>query len=302
MTLEQLRVFVAVAEREHVTRAGAFLNLTQSAVSAAIAALEQEFGLKLFHRVGRGISLTEAGKFFLIEARGILGRAESTRTAMAELSGLERGRLSIHASQTISSYFLPGFLVRFHAKYPGVELRVSVGNTSQVVSAVTNGEAELGFVEGPVNDPHLAVEIVGSDQMIIVVAPNHAWAAKPVLTTEDLAAGNWVLREDGSGTRAVFADALAALGVDPGRLRVEIALPSNEAVRMAVEQGAGAAALSSLVCAEGVKVGRLVQVKADLPRRHFHAIQHVDHYRSRSVAALLSLIAEGSGGVGFHSA
>lgn len=291
MTLEQLRVFVAVAEREHVTRAGEFLNLTQSAVSAAVAALEQEFGLKLFHRVGRGISLTEAGKFFLTEARGILGRAEAARTAMAEFSGLVRGRLSIHASQTISSYFLPGFLVRFRARYPGVELSVSVGNTSQVVNAVTNGEAELGFVEGPVTDPHLAVEIVGSDQMIIVVAPSHAWSVKPSLTAKDLAAGDWVLREDGSGTRAVFAEALAALGVDPGGLRVQIALPSNEAVRMAVEQGAGAAALSSLVCAEGIKAGGLVRVRADLPRRNFHAIQHVDHYRSRSVAALLNLIA-----------
>jgi DNA-binding transcriptional LysR family regulator len=292
MTLEQLKVFAAVAEREHVTRAGEFLNLTQSAVSSAIAALEQEFSLKLFHRVGRGIVLTEAGKFFLPEARAILARAQSTRAAMGEFSGLARGRLTIHASQTISSYFLPSHLVTFHARFPGVELAVSVGNTAQVVHAIMNGEAELGFVEGPVADPHLAVEVVGTDQMIIVVAPGHPWARKTSVSVADLVAGNWVLREDGSGTRAVFVDALSALGVDPLKLRVSIALPSNEAVRLAVEQGAGAAALSSLVCAKSIAAGSLVRVKAELPKRDFHAVQHVDHYRSRSVAALLSLINE----------
>lgn len=87
-------------------------------------------------------------------------------------------------------------------------------------------------------------------------------------------------------------DALSALNVDPAKLRVNIALPSNEAVRLAVEQGVGAAALSSLVCAQSLADGTLVQVKAGLPKRNFHAVQHVDHYRSRSVAALLGLINE----------
>lgn len=292
MTLEQLRIFIAVAEREHVTRAGEYLNLTQSAVSSAIAALEQEFGLKLFHRVGRGIIQTEAGKFFLIEARAILSRVQASKAAMSEFSGLIRGRLTIHASQTISSYFLPGHLVAFHNEFPGIELVVSIGNTAQVVHAVMNGDAEIGFVEGPVSDPRLAVEVVGSDQMIIVVSPKHDWARKASVGVADLIAGNWVLREDGSGTRAVFADALSVIGVDPSKLSVNIALPSNEAVRQAVEQGAGAAALSSLVCAESIASGRLVRVKAKLPKRDFHAVQHVDHYRSRSVAALLRMIHE----------
>ena len=91
MTLEQLRVFVAVAERQHVTRAAAVLNLTQSAVSAAIAALEARHGTKLFHRVGRGVELTEAGALFLVEARAILARVEAAGLVLSELSNLKRG-------------------------------------------------------------------------------------------------------------------------------------------------------------------------------------------------------------------
>jgi DNA-binding transcriptional LysR family regulator len=94
MTLEQLRIFVAVAEQLHVTRAARELNLTQSAASAAIAALEQRYGTALFHRIGRGIQLSDAGRTLLAEAKEVLKHAADAERALAELSGLKRGRLS----------------------------------------------------------------------------------------------------------------------------------------------------------------------------------------------------------------
>jgi DNA-binding transcriptional LysR family regulator len=295
MTLEQLRIFAAVAERQHVTRAAEILGVTQSAASASIAALEQQFGLKLFNRIGRGINLTEAGTLLLAEARAVLARAQSAQNAMTEFSGLHRGRLTIHASQTIASYFLPRRLVRFHAAYPGIELAVSVSNTTQVARAILEGAAELGFVEGPVADPLLAMEPVAHDQMIVVVPPGHAWASGTKLSAAELLAQNWVLREDGSGTRAAFASALSGFGVDPEKLRIAITLPSNEAVRAAVEAGAGAAALSSLVCAESLAAGTLARANIALPTRNFYTVQHMERYRSRSVTALLSIIRESAG-------
>src|SRR6202011_4908519 len=117
VTLEQLRVFVAVAERQHVTRAAAVLNLAQSAVSAAIAALESRYGEKLFHRVGRGVELTEAGALFLVEARAILARVEAAGQVLSELGNLKRGTLAVHASQTIAGYCLPRYLGAFRHKY-----------------------------------------------------------------------------------------------------------------------------------------------------------------------------------------
>ena len=100
MTLDQLQIFIAVAEREHVTRAADALGLAPPSVSASVASLEREFGTKLFHRVGRGIAVTEGGKLLLGEARDLVKRAEAVKLAMREFSGLARGRLAIRASQT----------------------------------------------------------------------------------------------------------------------------------------------------------------------------------------------------------
>ncbi|MGA7972648.1 MAG: LysR family transcriptional regulator, partial [Pseudolabrys sp.] len=106
MTLEQLRIFVAVAACEHVTRAAESLRLTQSAVSAAISALESRYNVSLFDRVGRRIELNESGRLFLGEARAVLARAAAAELALSEMSGLKRGTLSVYASQTIASYWL----------------------------------------------------------------------------------------------------------------------------------------------------------------------------------------------------
>ena len=133
MTLEQLRIFAAVAEREHVTQAAAVLNLTQAAVSASVAALETQHGVKLFDRVGRGVALTAAGRQFLPEAQALLARAAAAVAALDDFAGLKRGRVKICASQTIASYFLPLVLAGFCKSHPGVQVELAVGNTGQVV-------------------------------------------------------------------------------------------------------------------------------------------------------------------------
>ena len=148
MTLEQLRIFVAVAERQHVTQAARALNLAQSATSHAIAALETRHDTKLFNRVGRGIELTEAGHVFLASAKSILARVEAAELTLNEFGSLKRGTLAVQASQTIASYWLPRHLVAFRQAYPKIEIRLAIGNTAQVAAAVESGTAELGFVEG----------------------------------------------------------------------------------------------------------------------------------------------------------
>jgi DNA-binding transcriptional LysR family regulator len=293
LTLEQLRVFVAVAERQHVTRAAEALNLAQSATSAAIAALELRHGTKLFDRIGRGIALTAAGALFLPEARAVLARAEAAEQVLSELGDLKRGTLAVQASQTIASYWLPRHLVAFRRAHPGVEIRLGIGNTAQVASAVHDGAAELGFVEGMTDDPSLIAEPVARDQLVIVVAPGHPWAKADRVDTGMLLQTDWVLRELGSGTRSVFEAALAGFGLAPGDLRVALELPSNEAVRAAVEAGLGATALSASVAAPSLEAGLLQMIDISLPDRGFYVLHRAERYRSRAAEALLALIRGG---------
>ncbi len=290
MTLEQLRVFVAVAEREHVTRAAEALHMAQSAVSAAVAALEARHGTLLFHRVGRGIQLTEAGTLFLAEARGVLARAAAAELVLAELGGLRRGTLLVRASQTIASYWLPRHLVAYRQAYPGITIRLGVGNTAQVADAVRDGSAEIGFVEGGVSDPALLQHVVARDRLVVVVGVAHPWAAAGRLDGARLTESAWVLREPGSGTRAMFEAALPALGVAPGGLEVALELPSNEAVRAAVEAGLGATATSASVAAGGLEAGSLVLVDVALPDRDFCVVRHAQRPLSGAAAALLAAV------------
>lgn len=290
MTLEQLRVFVAVAERQHMTRAAEALHMAQSAASAAIAALESRHGARLFHRVGRGIELTEAGALFLDEARAVLARAEAAELALSELGGLRRGTLTIHASKTIASYWLPRHLVAFRQAYPAIDIRLSVGNTAQVTAAVHEGVAQIGFIEGTIADPIITTMEVARDQLVVVVGMQHPWVKDGPRGLAGLVDTEWVLREPGSGTRSEFEAALQAVGVAANRLKVALELPSNEAICAAVEAGLGATAISASVAASGLEAGRLHRVDIALPERAFLAIRHVDRYRSAAAERLLSIM------------
>lgn len=292
MTLEQLRVFVAVAERQHVTQAAKALNLAQSAVSHAIGALEDSFQIKLFNRVGRGIELTAAGLMFLDEARAVLARAAAARLRLSELGEFRRGTLLIHASQTIAGYWLPSRLMEFRRRHPLIEISLVIGNTAEVVRSIHDGVAEIGFVEGAIDDPELVSRVVAHDQLILVVSPGHPWARRTDVRAAELLDADWVLREPGSGTRSEFEAALERLGLAPHELRVALELPSNEAVRAAVESGGGATVISASVAAPSLEAGLLHHVALDLPERGFQVVHHRERYLSRSAEALLGLLDE----------
>jgi len=298
VTLDQLRVFVAVAERQHVTEAARALNLAQSAASSAIATLEARHGTKLFNRIGRNIELTEAGRAFLQEARAVLATAEAAELVLVEFSDLKRGVLSVQASQTIAGYWLPRHLAAFRQAYPLIDIRLNIGNTAQVVAAIESGSSELGFVEGACHGEHLIRTPIAKDQLIVVVAPEHELATKRKLTPADLPKVDWVLRERGSGTRSAFEDALVQLGVATDALRVSLELPSNEAVRAAVEAGLGATAISASVAVASLESGLLQQVDFRLPEREFQVLKHRDRYASRAAQAFLEMLNAASGSQG----
>jgi DNA-binding transcriptional LysR family regulator len=290
MTLDQIRIFVAVAEHGHVTRAARELGLTQSAASAAIGALEARYKAKLFDRVGRGIRLSETGRRFLPEARRVLQGAAAARSVLEDLSGVAAGRLSVAASQTIANYWLPRRLAAFQTDFPSVQVDVVIGNTSQVESAVVGCAAELGLVEGATQHLALTREQVDWDRLVLVAPSRSSSLPKNASGRVDLRELSWVVREPGSGTRAVLEDLAHGAGLSLHDLRISLVLPSNEAVREAVEAGAGATIISEHVVARAIAAGVLQAIPMELPLREFALVRHTSRDASRAQRALVRFL------------
>jgi len=287
MTLDQLRIFIAVAEREHLTRASEGLNLTQSAVSSAIAALETRYGTKLFDRIGRGIVLTEAGRLFLPEARAVVARAHEAEQTLHEVTGGVRGQLRIAASQTVGNFWLPERLARFHAAWPGLSLSLHMGNTDGVAARVLAGEADIGVVEGRVDDLRLSLTELTGDRLVLIAPVSQTLPTN--LTPSDWAAFRFIVREPGSGTRHILEDHLAAIGLTLGAAHIVMELPSNESVRGVVEAGLGVSLQSELVARRAVRAGLLQGVDIGLLPRPFYLIRLKERSGTRAEKAFMEI-------------
>ena len=238
--------------------------------------------------MGRGIELTETGRQFLLEARAVLDRASVARSVLEDLAGFPTGTILIAASHTIASYWLPRRLAAFHAANPGIRLDVVIRNTREVESKVAGGEAHLGLVEGPTQHRSLARLQVDTDRPLLVVAANHPPLPRNDLGQIDLRAIPWVVREEGSGTRRVLEDLAAREGLSLDDLNIFLVLPGNEAIREAVEAGAGATIISEHVVASALTVGTLRSHPIDLPQRDFVVLQHRDRHASIAQQTLVN--------------
>jgi DNA-binding transcriptional LysR family regulator len=289
MTLEQLRIFVCVAERLNMTRAAEVLHITQSGVSASISALENTYGTPLFDRVGRRIELSAAGHTFLEEAEKVLHQVGAAQRALSDLSNLRRGVVSVCASRTIGNYFLPEIITEFQIAWPNLDIDLQISSSADAVRMVVEGKAEIGLIEGTHGELALTNFRIPGDELCVVVRPDHAWA-NGVDDIADLMTASWVLREQGSVTRSEFMRGIDALGLRSEHLDVRLELPSNEAVRSAVMAGAGPGALSCLAVADALTAGSLVRVDVELPQRSFRVLRHADRKVSRAANAFLQFL------------
>lgn len=176
MTLDQLRVFLTVVEYLHFTRAAEALYISQPAVSAAIQSLEEQYGVKLFHRIGRQIEITDAGKLLQSEAQKIIDQVTLTERGLRELNDLQRGELKLGSSLTIGNYWLPEKISQFKRQYPGIFVNCSLANTEEICEGTATGQFDFGLVEGEVKPSlksGLQEDVVGGDRLLIVVGKSH---------------------------------------------------------------------------------------------------------------------------------
>lgn len=293
MNLNQLAIFHAVAEESSVTRAAERLHISQPAVSKQLRELEKSLGMALFHRLSKGVRLTEGGLLLQSYARQIFALESEAEHAVAELRALERGTLRVGASTTIGIYLLPQICACFRQQFPGVEISLEIANTHDIQARLSDNTLDLGFSEGEVSAPDLTADIFAWDEIVVVAPPDHAlWKEKKV-SAQMISECQLIARETGSGTRAVVEAAFAARGI---MLRPHLSLGSTEAIKRAVVAGGGIALVSRLAVETELENGilRVVPIEDWEIKRPLHRLKLKGKYEGRAARAFVRLLRDSS--------
>jgi DNA-binding transcriptional LysR family regulator len=258
LSLRQLEVFAAITREGTARAAAGRVARSQSAASSALAELEGVLGVALFDRIGRRLVLNENGRALLPVANALLDQAVEAESLF---NAEHAAPLRLAASLTIGEYLLPDLLARWKQVHPNSRVRMSIGNTSEVIASVVGMDADVGFIEGSQTHADLRVQPWMHDELVIVAAPRHALAGR-LASGPELGAATWILREVGSGTRQATDNWLLD---HLGTLNVEFELDSTESIKQLAMAGAGLACLSRHTVAAALAQGSLAEVRTRLP-------------------------------------
>lgn len=240
VTFRQLTVFAEVARQASVLRAAEALHLTPPAVSLQIKELEGQVGHVLFDRGGRRMTLTTSGEYFLFYARKLLATLKDAEDAMARLSRLESGRLTI-GMVSAAKYFLPQLLARFHNEHPAVDVRLRLGVRDQLGAMLASGEVDLCVMGRAPRDLPCRAEPFAPHPHVLVTSVTHRFARAEAVPAAALADEAFIVREAESGTRTALQEYLDEHRIQPTFV---MEMPSNEAIKQAVMAGMGVSLLS----------------------------------------------------------
>lgn len=291
ISLRQMQIFAAVARSENVSRAAEALAMSQSAASSALVELERQFDNPLFDRVGKSLRLNGSGRGLLPLAEDLLARAAELE---AYLAGGGLGPLAVGATLTIGNHLGTLIVADYLQRHPESRVDFKVSNTDTVIERLLRFELDLGLIEGEANDPDLLLEPWLDDALAVFCAPDHALAGAGQAGSEELAGQAWIVRESGSGTRALF-DRVIGRAI-PG-LAIRLQLEHTEAIKRAVESNLGIGCLSRLSLREAFRRGSLVEIRTpqfDL-RRRFYFASHKRRHASAAQRSFQALCREFSG-------
>jgi DNA-binding transcriptional LysR family regulator len=250
LNLDQVHIFLSVASHLHFSKAAEELYISQPAVSAAIAKLETQLGVPLFHRIGRRVQLTEAGRYLQREGRQLIEESLRLERELEEFSGMRRGSLQLGASFTVGNYWLPLHLARFRARYPAIQVQCELANAEAILDGTNAGRFDLGFLTG--RPPEGLARKVGSESLTLVVGKGHPWFGKAPRKAHHLLETPWLIRESGSGTRQMLESCLHDVGLSLHQLTIHQELHSNEMVKTMVGTGMALGALPASMVAQEI--------------------------------------------------
>jgi len=271
MTLRHFKVFLAACERGSMTAAAEHLRMAQPSVSQCVAELERHYGLALFERIGRSIRITEAGKTLRMYASQILRGVDEAERDLFELQ--DSGSLRVGASMTVGTALLPSILERFLSTRPRLRLKLKVDNTAAVIEGLQSAELDVGLVEGLSEWPGIVSEAFFEDELRLICSGSHEWARVGSIAAADLGGRAFIVREQGSGTREVFAAAMAEADLEWETSGV---VNAAEAIIAMVERGLGISFVSGLIARPAAEAGKIASVKVRglEIRRKFRIVRH----------------------------
>jgi len=280
-TLRQLEVFLAVARSGSLTAAANDLAMSQSAASGALKELETRFDTMLFDRVGKRLKINPDGRRLQAKAEELLQRAEDLESVL--LNEKDVGRIKVGATMTIGNYLFIDMFTEFRQRYPLAHVDLSVGNTREIVKKVLNYEVDIGLIEGEVNEPSIDVIPWRTDEMVFVCSPDHPLAKQTApLTRDQLVELDWIVREQGSGTRQTFERGMYGILQD---LKYVLELEEIEAMKRAVTLNLGVSCLSRISVEHELERGDLVhlEIKDRSFTRYFYVVLQSDKFLTDDV-------------------
>jgi DNA-binding transcriptional LysR family regulator len=293
MVYQQLNVFKVVAENSNITLAAKKLHMSQPSISLQIQSLENYYGAILFNRSNKGVYLTEAGKLLYQYAVKVLDLLQEAQERVAELGANFRATITIEATFTVGEYLAPRIMGYLYHTRPELEIKLKIANTETTYQDVLEKNVQLGLIEGPVQ-PHrdLLVEKFWEDELVLVVPYFHNWANRQEITLAELREEKIIFREEGSGTRKVVENALAARGLLTEEMNVAMELGSIQAIKEVVAAGLGVSILSGLSVRRNseAKLFRLLQIEGGPIVRPLSMVRHATAHQGAHVLYIVNLI------------
>jgi LysR family transcriptional regulator, low CO2-responsive transcriptional regulator len=294
VNLKQLEVFIQVAATGSFSKGAEATFITQSTVSQHISALENEFGLKLLDRTGKGALPTEAGKLLLDRARRLVEYAREIPVALDRFKGIEEATLNVAGSSIPGEYMIPAALPLLISRFPGLSITLKQGDSQEVLQKLLMEEIECGVVGGCFGEDAFEFTAFAKDELVLIASPGHRWSGTAAISTSDFAAEPFVFREAGSGTGKASDEALCAAGVDVSGVRVAARLGSNEAVKRAVMAGVGISFVSAISVQRELALGALIRITVEdvCVQREFYLAHRKGRELSPAARAFSSVLIE----------
>ena len=288
LTLRQFRVFDAVARHLSFSRAAEELHLSQPAVSMQVKGIEVILGLPLTEQLGKKIFLTEAGLEVLHASQAITARLDDLQANLAQLRGMESGRLNLAATSTVNAV-ATDILARFRGRHAGVSIHLDVSNRAAVLDLLAANRIDLAIMGQVPDGLGLEATRFMDNPLVVIAPPDHPLAGKKRVSIEDAAAESFLVREAGSGTRAAMERFFAARGLE---IHSSMEMSSNEAIKQAVQAGLGLGILSLQTLEMELALKRLavLDVEGFPIMRHWYIVHRADKRLSPAAQAFKEFV------------